>query len=202
MRILLIGSTGLLGSALVTALGPEGKGHEILEASRNARFKVDIREPESIRQLYHEVGTVDAVACAAGSAPMRELQELELSDFMAGVEDKLLGQIELVRQGLHYVSDGGSFTLISGITAYEPIKGGTVLSTVNSAVDGFVRGAAVEMPRGLRINSVSATIFEEAVKAYGASFPGSVPVSTSVVAQAFVKSIEGVHTGQTYRVGF
>lgn len=202
MRILIVGSTGLLGTALVKALGPGGQGHEILEASRGGQYIADIRDPKSLEELYRSVGQVDAVICAAGSARMGPFEQLSYADFKASFEDKLLGQMELVRQGVPYVNDGGSFTLVSGITAYDPIKDGSILSTVNSGIDGFVRGAAVELPRGLRINSVSATVFEEALDAYGSSFPGFTPIPTAEVARAFVKSVEGVQTGKTYRVGF
>lgn len=200
MRILIVGSTGLLGSALVKTL--TSRGHEVLQASRTSDFRVDIADPASIAELYGATGPVDAVACAAGSAPMAPLTELSYEDFQSGFSNKLSGQVELVRQGIKVVADGGSFTLVSGITAYDPIRNGAVLSAVNGALDGFVCGAAVEMPRGLRINSVSATIFSEAVGQYGDDFPGFASASTSDVARAFVKSIEGVQTGQTYRVGF
>ncbi|MFF1831468.1 short chain dehydrogenase [Paenarthrobacter sp. NPDC058040] len=202
MRILIVGSTGLLGTALARALGAPGQGHEILGASRRSVVPVDLTDPVSIGELYRTVGEIDAVVCAAGSARKGALADLSFDDTSASLGDKLLGQIELVRQGLPYVANGGSFTLVSGITAYEPIRDSSLLAAVNSGIDGFVRGAAVGLPRGIRINSVSASVFSEAWDAYGADFPGFAPVSTAEVARAFVKSVEGVQTGQTYRVGF
>lgn len=200
MRILVVGASGTLGAAVVAAFGPDGQGHEVLEASRSGRFTVDLTDAASIEALYRATGRVDAVACAAGVTPFAPFSELRLDDFLAGLNDKLLGQVELVRRGVEHVNDGGSFTLVSGVLAYDPIVTGAVAATVNGAVDAFVRAIAIELPRGLRVNAVSATVFEEAWPAYGAYFPGYRPVSTAEVARAYVKSAEGAQTGQVYRV--
>ena len=112
MRILVIGATGLLGTAVVPALRVD---HEVLEASRSGRYTVDLRDPESITALYAATGPVDAVPCAAGVTPFARLADLRLDDFRAGLHDKLLGQIEVIRPGVDHVNDGGSFTLVSGV---------------------------------------------------------------------------------------
>jgi NADP-dependent 3-hydroxy acid dehydrogenase YdfG len=199
MRILLIGATGTLGSAVLDALS--GKA-EVLPASRSGEHPVDLTDPASITALYDRIGQVDAVAVSAGVTPFKPLAELGRADYQAGVTDKLLGQIELVQQGLGRLSDGGSFTLVSGVLAYDPIVTGAVAAAVNGAVDAYVRAAAIELPRGLRINAVSATVFEEAWEAYGDYFPGYKPVPTAEAARAYVKSIFGRQTGQVYRVGY
>lgn len=202
MRILVIGASGRLGSAVVRALGPGGLGHDIVGASRSAAVTVDLADPSSIDRLYAQVGEVDAVACAAGSAPMKSLSDLSFEDLQAACSNKLLGQLELVRRGISHLRDGGSFTLVSGVTSVDPVPRGSLLSMVNGAIDAFVVGAAVDLPRGLRINSVSATLFAEAAQAYAPAFPGFVPVGTDVIAQAYVKSILSGQTGRIYRVGY
>lgn len=199
MRILVVGASGLLGRAVVDALQAR---HEVLKASRNGEHTVDIRNQASIADLYSAVGPIDAVACAAGVTPYAALNQLTTGEVRAGLDDKLLGQIELVRQGLHLIRDGGSFTLVSGVLAYEPILTGSIASTVDGAIDAFVRAAAVELDRGIRINAVSATVFEEAWDAYGEAFPGRKPVPVADGARAFVRSIEGSETGRIIRVGY
>lgn len=72
---------------------------------------------------------------------------------------------------------------------------------VNGAVNAFVRAAAIEMPRGLRINAVSPGVIEEAMPAYGPFFRGFEPVPATRAALAFAKSVEGLQTGQVYVVG-
>jgi NAD(P)-dependent dehydrogenase (short-subunit alcohol dehydrogenase family) len=198
VRILLVGASGVLGRAVARAL----EGHELIEASRTGRHRVDLKDPGAIAALYDEVGQLDAVISAAGVTPFRSFAELTLDDYRAGLTDKLLGQIELVRQGADHVRDRGSFTLVSGILSAEPIATGTVASTVNGAVDAFVRAASTGLPRGQRINSVSATAFVETWEGYAEFFPGFTPVPVAEVGRAFAKSVLGVQTGQVYRVGY
>ena len=112
MKILIVGANGLLGSGAVAALT---EGNEIIQASRTGEVSVDLTDPESIAAMYAKVGKVDAVISATGKVPFKTLSELTLADYQSGIDDKVLGQVELVRQGLEYVNDGGSFTLTTGI---------------------------------------------------------------------------------------
>jgi NAD(P)-dependent dehydrogenase (short-subunit alcohol dehydrogenase family) len=162
---------------------------------------VDIREPRSIAAMYDQIGRVDAVACAAGGAPYKPLTELSYEDLQAGTTDKLLGQVELVRQGIAHVADHGSFTVITGILARHPIRTGAASSVANGALESFVRAAAIELPRGQRINAVSPTVFTEALDVYGSYFPGFLPVPLRDVAATYVRSIEGAETGRVYELG-
>jgi NAD(P)-dependent dehydrogenase (short-subunit alcohol dehydrogenase family) len=198
MRILLVGASGTLGSAIFEAL--EGR-HEVVTAGRTSGdVRVDITDTESVSAMYAEVGTVDAVASAAGHVPYAPLEELGRADLLAGASDKLIGQADLVLQGLEHVADGGSFTLVTGVLATDPIRTGAVATMVNGGLDGFVRAAAIELPRGLRINSVSPSVFTESLEKLGHLFPGFPPTDVADAARAFVRSIEGAQTGQVYRV--
>ncbi|HGH0740112.1 TPA: SDR family oxidoreductase, partial [Klebsiella pneumoniae] len=98
--------------------------------------------------------------------------------------------------------DGGSITLVSGIVAQEPIAQGVNATTVNAGLEGFVRAAACELPRGIRINLISPTVLSESLAAYGDFFPGFPSVPAAAVAQAYRRSIEGVQTGRIYPVGY
>jgi hypothetical protein len=127
---------------------------------------------------------------------------MSVEQFWVGLRDKLMGQINVVFAALPYVNDGGSFTLTSGILADEPILQGASATTVNLALEGFVRGAAIELPRGLRINVVSPTVLTEAMDAYAPFFRGFEPVSAQRAALAYLRSVEGAQTGRVYRVGY
>jgi NAD(P)-dependent dehydrogenase (short-subunit alcohol dehydrogenase family) len=199
MRVLLVGHTGRIGSAVRDALAPR---HEVVTASRSGGdVTVDLREPASITAMYEQVGPVDAVACAAGSVPYKPLVELTYEDFERGIADKLLGQVELVRRGVDYLADNGSFTLITGILARQPIRTGVVASLTNGALEAFVKAAAIDLPGKQRINAVSPTVITEALDVYAPYFPGFLPVPLNDVAATYVRSIEGHQTGQVYELG-
>jgi NAD(P)-dependent dehydrogenase (short-subunit alcohol dehydrogenase family) len=83
--------------------------------------------------------------------------------------------------------------------AQEPIRNGASATMVNSAVEGFVRGAAIELARGLRINVVSPTVLQESLDSYGPFFVGFEPVAASRAALAYARSVDGLQTGQVYK---
>jgi NAD(P)-dependent dehydrogenase (short-subunit alcohol dehydrogenase family) len=197
MKILIVGANGLLGSGAVAALS---KGNEIIQASRSGDVSVDLTDPNSIAAMYEQVGKVDAVISATGVVPFKILTELTLDDYHAGINDKVLGQVELVRQGLEYVTDGGSFTLTTGITERAPIPTGAVASLANGALESFVLAAATEMPRGMRINVVSPSVLVEAT-GYHPYFIGFEQVTLKACGKAYAKSVNGKKNGHTYKIG-
>lgn len=197
MKILLVGASGVLGTAIAAELGAR---HDIIRAGRNGDVKIDIRDPASIRAAFEEVGTCDAVISAAGKVKFAPLTEMTAEDYAIGIADKLMGQVNLVLIGKDFVTDGGSFTLTTGVLAHDPIRKGSSASMVNGAVDAFVRAAAIELPRGLRINSVSPGVLLESMGGYAPFFRGHEPVPAARAALAFSKSVEGALTGQTFSV--
>jgi NAD(P)-dependent dehydrogenase (short-subunit alcohol dehydrogenase family) len=192
MRILLIGATGTIGKAIAAAL--QGRHELVLASQHKAHERVDISDPDSIRALFERVGRVEAVVSAAGQAAFKPLASLTDQDFSFSLSNKAMGQVNLVRYGIDAVADGGSFTLTSGTLAQEPMPGGTAVSLVNAGLEGFVRAAALELPRGQRINVVSPPWVAETLQAMGQDPAGGLPAS--VVAQAYVASVEGSKSGQ------
>lgn len=192
MRILLIGASGHIGRAAEAALGDR---HEVIAVSRSTSPGVDTTDEASIEALFAEVGEVDAVIVAVGSVPFKPLDALTRDDYRAAFLGKVLSQLDVVRIGTPFVRDGGSFTLTTGILAREAIATGAAASMANGALESFVIGAAVELPRGIRINAVSPTVLADA-PGYHDTFPGFLPVTSEVVGLAFVKAVEGVGTGR------
>ncbi|AOZ12020.1 short chain dehydrogenase [Pseudomonas lundensis] len=199
MKILLIGAHGTIGSAIDRELSPR---HEIVRIGRKSGdFQVDISDSASIRKLFQQTGQFDALICAAGSVTFAPLGQMSEKDFVLGLQNKLMGQVNLLLIGREFANDGASFTFTSGVINREPIRTGSSAALVNAALEGFVKAAAIELPRGLRVNSVSPTVLEEAMDHYAPFFRGFKPVPAAEVALAYAKSVEGLHTGQTYQVG-
>lgn len=198
MKIAIIGATGTIGKAVVKELGARHDPIQI--AKTHGQYQVDITNSASIRALFAQLGKVDAIISTTGSLHFGPLAEMTAEQFKIGLNDKLLGQVELALIGQHHLNDGGSITLTSGIISDEPIFCGANASTVNAAIEGFVRAAAIELPRGIRINAVNPSLVQESVELFGAFFRGFEPVPASRVALAYSRSVEGRQTGMVYRV--
>jgi NAD(P)-dependent dehydrogenase (short-subunit alcohol dehydrogenase family) len=192
MRILIVGGTGLIGSAVAAAAS--GRHDLVLASQHKAPEVVDISDAASIRALFARIGRVDAIVSAAGRAAFKPLPELSDADFEFSLRSKLMGQVNLFRLGLEFIGDGGSFTFIAGYLARNPVPGSAAASLVNSALEGFGRAAALEAPRGIRVNVVSPSWITETLQKQGRPTAGGIPVAT--VALAYMRSIEGKETGQ------
>jgi NAD(P)-dependent dehydrogenase (short-subunit alcohol dehydrogenase family) len=199
MKILIIGGAGTIGRAVAKELSQR---HTVIIAGRHqGSFIVDFTDTASIEKMYKSVGPIDAVIVAAGSSHFGPLSKMTAAHYEIGLKNKLMGQVNVVLVGLSYLSDAGSFTLTSGSAADDPYGGGTSTAMVNGAINSFVRAAAIEMPRSLRINVVSPTILTESMERHAQYFRGFDPVPAEKVALAYSKSAEGAQTGQVYRVG-
>ncbi|HEC2164295.1 TPA: short chain dehydrogenase [Klebsiella oxytoca] len=200
MKIIVIGASGTVGRAVAQELNQR---HEVIRVGRTqGDYQVDITSQQSVQSLFEKIGQVDAIISATGNLFFGPLATMTDRDFNQGLQDKLLGQIRLALTGQHYLNDGGSITLISGIVAHEPIAQGVNATTVNAGLEGFVRAAACELPRGIRINLISPTVLTESAAAYDGFFPGFASVPAASVAQAYRRSVEGVQSGRIYRVGY
>lgn len=198
MKIIVVGATGTIGSAVTKELGAR---HDIVKVGgTSGDVQVDMTSQDSIRRMYQDIGKVDGVISAAGNAHFGPLEQLTQKELEIGIHSKFLGQVNLVLLGRDFVNDGGSFTLTSGILSQDPIPGGAAVTPINAAVEGFVLGASIEMPRGLRINAVSPGVLEESMEKIGTFFRGHVPVPGWKVALAYSKSVEGLLNGQVFRV--
>lgn len=198
MKIVLIGATGTMGRAVAKELGAR---HEIVPVgSKSGAVQMNITDEASIRKGFQAIGEFDAVVSAAGAVKFAPLAAMSAADFEIGLKDKLMGQVNLVLVGRDFIRDHGSFTLTTGVLADDPIIAGSSASMANGALEGFVRAAAIELPRGLRINAVSPGVLVESMETYAPFFRGHEPVPAARVALAFSKSVEGARTGQVFRV--
>jgi NAD(P)-dependent dehydrogenase (short-subunit alcohol dehydrogenase family) len=191
MKILVLGATGTIGRAVAAALAPR---HEVVPVSHSKTpITVDFDRPASIRAMYQAAGQVDAVISAAGSGKWLPLATLSDDDFAFSLANKLMGQVNLVRYGFDHVRDRGAFVLTSGILAQSPMPGSAAISLVNAGLEGFARAAALEAPRGIRVNVVSPPWVQETLRALGMDPTHGLPAAT--VARASVQAVEGAESG-------
>ncbi len=193
MKVVVVGATGTIGKAVATLL--QNQGHEIIQASRTSQPGVDVTNPASIRAFYKAIGEVDAVIyAAAGTSSYCTVAEITDEGLAQDLQSKVLGQVNLVRHGLSNLRPGGVFILTGGIFFYNPWPKSSVIAMVNGALEGFVRGAALDLQEGRRIVVVHPPAVREWAVQIG--MDGSALPSAATVAQTYLKALEGKSTGQ------
>lgn len=194
--MIIVGASGTMGKHLA---GVFEKEHEVIKAaSGDGDILVDITSPESIENMYKQAGAFDALICTTGPTYVGPWKKMTGKEFRKGIEGKLMGQINLVLIGQHYINPKGSFSLISGALTHDPQKNFANASAANGAIEAFVRAAAIELEHGIRINAVSPTVIENSPQ-YFPFFPGDIPVTMQQLEYGFRKSIFGANTGQVIK---
>lgn len=193
MKIVIVGASGTMGQYLANVL--EKENHEVIRASRSSEeIQVDTTSTKSIEEMFARIGTFDALISTAGETFVGPWKNLNDQTFKKGIEGKMMGQINLVLIGQHYINPKGSFTLITGALTHEPQINFANASAANGAVEGFVRASAIELPNGIRINAVSPTVIENSPQ-YFPYFPGEIPTTMKQLEFGFKKSLFGAVTG-------
>jgi NAD(P)-dependent dehydrogenase (short-subunit alcohol dehydrogenase family) len=188
-KILVIGAAGLIGKDVVKTLGES----ECIRASRSSDERVDISDPKSLAALFERVGELDGIICTGGAARFKPWAELTDEDWTFSLANKLLGQVNVVRYGLKSVRSGGAITLTTGLASQYPAPGSAIITTVNSAVDAFVRAIAAEPSISVRVNVVSPGWVSETLQSMGRDPAGGIPAAE--VAKITVRQFREGATG-------
>jgi NAD(P)-dependent dehydrogenase (short-subunit alcohol dehydrogenase family) len=196
MKIIIVGASGTMGKHLTSAF--EKENEVITAASKECDIQVDITSVESIENMFRQVGAFDALISTAGPTYVGPWKKMTDKEFRKGVDGKMMGQINLVLIGQHYINPKGSFSLITGALTNDPQKNFANASAANGAVEAFVRAAAIELENGIRINAVSPTVIENSPQ-YFPYFPGDIPVTMQQLEFGFRKSVFGANTGQVIK---
>lgn len=191
MNAIIIGGTGLIGSAVTSLL--RGKGWNVLPVSRTTNPAIDITIAQNIEHFFTNVAPADAIIVAAGDGAMIDLSDIHPNALDISTRGKLWGQMQVVSKGMNKLKPHGVFVLTGGILAYKPFPKTSLMATTNAAVEGFVRAASLDLTEGRRIIVVHPDwVKETAVKAGmdGSTFPDA-----EETAKAYWRAIQSKETG-------
>jgi nucleoside-diphosphate-sugar epimerase len=122
MKILHVGISGIVGTAAYEAL--KRRGHDVVAAHRHASdHPVDMLDPEIHSSAARKGRT--SRSCRFDCRARRSARGINSPEnSLSGLLDKFMGQVELDRRSAAYATQGGSFTLTSGILGREPVRDG------------------------------------------------------------------------------
>jgi len=195
-KIIIVGASGTIGRAVADLLEP---GNEVIRVGHSqGNYTVDLGAKASIEKLLQRIGLFDAIICAAGLSRFGKVDEASDDDFSVGINHKLMGQVNLVRLALRHITGKGSITITTGLLAREPGPGTVPTAMVNAALEGFVRAAALDRVKNIRINAVSPIFVTQTAKKMGMGSAGT--MSAIETARAYQACVEGDMTGQVLDV--
>ncbi len=200
MKIVIIGASGTIGTCVASYFESANSEIELIKANSK---DLDIANPESIQKFFEKIGKFDHLISTTGQTAFEPFLKSSQADWALGFDNKLMGQINLVKYGVKYLNNpNGSFTITSGIIADQPIRFGMMAGVVGGALNAFVKAAALELRLQCRVNAISPNALKQSFKHYQSFFRGFVPVDGSVIGQNVYKLVFGLETGQIKRIGY
>ncbi|QQQ73791.1 SDR family oxidoreductase [Saccharothrix sp. 6-C] len=117
---------------------------------------VDVAREDDVRRLVRDAGPLDHVVVTAVDATDAyfPIADFALEHARAVIDTKLLGPWLVAKHAAPRVRPGGSITFTSGIAAYRPGTGASVLGAANGALEALARALALELAP-VRVNVVS-----------------------------------------------
>lgn len=167
-KVVVFGGTSGLG--LATARAVAARGAVVVVASRNPASveaalrdlpagvvgrAVDAADPVAVAAFLDEVGPFDHLVYTAGD----EFAATTLDGYTAEAGARFLGlrlvhMLDVVRQAVPHLREGGSITLTAGTAAFKGGPGWFLGAAVSGAVISAARSLAVELAP-LRVNVVA-----------------------------------------------
>lgn len=196
MRIVVFGASGTIGNEVAKAFS---KGNEIIPAHRSSKeYSVDISDKESIQKLFKKTGKVDGIVSAAGPAKFGELETLSDEDLQFSINNKLMGQVNVIREGLKNINENGFVLVTSGVLARNPIEGSAAISMVNSGLEGFARAAANEAQDNRRVNVISPPWVYETLEKMGKNPENG--VKSAIIAKTYLEIAKSDKNGEIIEI--
>jgi len=196
MKILVVGGTGIIGTAITSLLKEE---HDVITVGRsNGDYQVDIGDRSSVKKLLEDVGQVDGIISTCGIAGFGPFQSQTDEDVEIAINTKLMGQMDLIRLGVHAVKENGFILVTTGAASYDYLPGASLITMANTGLEGYVRAINIEPHNGVRINAVSPSIVKETMELMDFEIPGA--VSAADTASVYKMVMESDESGIVAKV--
>ncbi|ROR38189.1 SDR family oxidoreductase [Kitasatospora cineracea] len=164
---LVVGGTSGIGLETARQLRARGAAVHVAGRSKERLEALAVSDPElighradggdrgQIAEVLSTIGTLDwLVVSLSGAEGAGPFAELDLDALRGAFEAKFWGQLTTVQAALPHLSEDGSITLVTAISARTGMPGTAGLAAVNGALEAMIRPLARELaPR--RINAVS-----------------------------------------------
>jgi NAD(P)-dependent dehydrogenase (short-subunit alcohol dehydrogenase family) len=192
MKIVVIGANGTIGQAVCNLLAEE---HQVIRASRYSELAVDLQKPDTLENIFDQHPNVDAVICVAGRSAFGQLDSLNDEAINLGINNKLMGQVNLVRIARRKMKENGIVILTTGMLSQYPNLYSSMATMINRGLEGFVEAVSLDMPKNQKIHAVSPPMAKETVDKLG-RVQGGVPVVE--IAKLYKEALTSTQQGKIF----
>ncbi|GHB14332.1 SDR family oxidoreductase [Salinicola rhizosphaerae] len=120
---------------------------------------LDISQRDQVEAAFRELERVDHIVSTVADLTFKPFIELTDGEIERTLASKIWASIQLGRAAHRFLNEDGSLLFYSGVAAYRPVPGGSMVSAANHWLEGMMNALAVELkPR--RVNIVSPGIVD------------------------------------------
>jgi len=164
--VILGGGTGM-GLALAEKI--VGLGGQVVVCGRNeARLQAvadrlgaavsvaafDLGDEQAVKQAFTAIGAFDHLVSTAAQLTFAPAVELTTEQVQTMLVSKFWGPFYASKYAAPHLAKDGSITFFSGLAAYRPAPGASIVASLNAGLEGFAMTLALEL-KPVRVNVVS-----------------------------------------------
>lgn len=223
-RVLVIGGSSGIGEAIARRSAESGA--EVTIASRStdkltraaetighrvSTAVLDTSDNSAVEHFFAHNPPWDHLIVSSAATARGGMRAMSLEDAYASMDSKFWGAYRAVRAAR--MADNGTITLVSGFLSERPSAGATLQGAINAALEGLMRGLALELAP-VRVNAVSPGMIDtplwadmpearrrELMKTTAAALPvGRVGRAGDIANAVHYLMITGFATGSVVRV--
>lgn len=172
-RVLIVGGTSGIARALAESLVDDGatvflagrdpeRVRDSLAQTLHDRVetvRIDLGDEASITAAAEDLGPLDFVVSVAAAHANGPVAGLERDAVTMAFDAKVVGPLLLAKHLAGSIRHGGGFVFLSGVAAWKPAPGLSVMATTNGAVAFLAEALAVELAP-VRVVAVSPGIID------------------------------------------
>ncbi|MCQ4161497.1 SDR family oxidoreductase [Roseomonas sp. GC11] len=179
-RVVVIGATGGVGSALARRLAARGQEPFLVgrDAARLGALAAELGAPSAVADVLEPAGLAAAVTAAgpvlaglaycAGSIPLKPLKRLTEQDFLEAWRLNVLGAalaVQAAQPALAAAPGGGAVVLFSSIAARQGFANHAAIAAAKAGVEGLVVALGAELAPAIRVNAVAPSLMRTGIAA-------------------------------------
>jgi NAD(P)-dependent dehydrogenase (short-subunit alcohol dehydrogenase family) len=114
----------------------------------------DLGDEAAVKAAFDQIGSIDHLVTTAAELTFAPVSELTTAQVQSMLVSKFWGPFYAAKYATPHLSKSGSVTFFSGLAAYRPAPGASIVASLNAALEGFAMTLALEI-KPIRVNVVS-----------------------------------------------